>query len=254
MRKVVRTIKIQLQNKGKNTGYFEVKAQGDTRAELTIYGEITSDKWWEEDVTPTEIKELLDSVKDKDLDIYINSPGGSVFAGLSIYHMLKRHNGKKIVHVDGVAASIASIIAMAGDEIHIPVSAYLMIHRAWTYTAGNRNDLLETINLLEKMDSNMADIYKTKALEEISNEKIIELMDDETWLSGKEAQQYFNIITEDIGSVSACLDGLKLSDKMPESLKNRLKSVEKTGDKEEETKIELEKAKLKLKIKMGGII
>ena len=78
---------------------------------------------------------------------------------------------------------------MAGDEIHIPVSAYLMIHRAWTYTAGNSNDLLETINLLEKMDSNMADIYKTKALEEITNEKIIELMDDETWLSGKEAQR-----------------------------------------------------------------
>ena len=106
--------------------------------------------------------------------------------GLSIYHMLKRHNGKKIVHIDGVAASIASIIAMAGDEIHIPVSAYLMIHRAWTYTAGNRNDLLETINLLEKMDSNMADIYKTKALEEITNEKTIELWKMKIWPSWKQ--------------------------------------------------------------------
>lgn len=64
--------------------------------------------------------------------------------------MLKRHEGKKKVYVDGVAASIASIIAMAGDEIHIPKNAYLMIHRSWIYTAGNKNDLSETISMLEK--------------------------------------------------------------------------------------------------------
>ena len=81
-------IKIQLQNNGKNTGYFEIKAQ-DNIAELSIYGEISSDKWWGDEVTPTEIKELLDTVKNKDLNIFINSSGGNAFAGLAIYHMLK---------------------------------------------------------------------------------------------------------------------------------------------------------------------
>ena len=121
-----------------------MKAQGD-KAKLIIYGEISSDKWDETEITPNEVKELLDSVKNKDLDIFINSSGGNVFAGLAIYHMLKRHEGKKTVYVDGIAASIASIIAMAGDEIHIPKNAYLMIHRSWICTVGNKNDLLDIV-------------------------------------------------------------------------------------------------------------
>lgn len=244
-------IKIQLQNNGKNTGYFEIKAQGNI-AELSIYGEISSDKWWGDEVTPTEIKELLDTVKNKDLNIFINSSGGNVFAGLAIYHMLKRHEGKKKVYVDGVAASIASIIAMAGDEIHIPKNAYLMIHRSWICTAGNKNDLLETISMLEKMDTNMADIYKTKALTDISNEKILELMDNETWLTGIEAQNYFDIVVDGENKTVACLDGLTPNDKMPEIFKAKLNKIEKSQseNKEELKRIELEKAKLKLRLKM----
>lgn len=242
-------IKIQLQNNGKNTGYFEIKAQ-DNIAELSIYGEISSDKWWGDEVTPTEIKELLDTVKNKDLNIFINSSGGNVFAGLAIYHMLKRHEGKKKVYVDGVAASIASIIAMAGDEIHIPKNAYLMIHRSWICTAGNKNDLLETISMLEKMDINMADIYKTKALTDISNEKILELMDNETWLTGIEAQNYFDIVVDGENRTAAYLDGLTPNDKMPEIFKAKLNKVEEIQNKEEEERIKLEKAKLKLRLKM----
>lgn len=242
-------IKIQLQNNGKNTGYFEIKAQ-DNIAELSIYGEISSDKWWGDEVTPTEIKELLDTVKNKDLNIFINSSGGNVFAGLAIYHMLKRHEGKKKVYVDGVAASIASIIAMAGDEIHIPKNAYLMIHRSWICTAGNKNDLLETISMLEKMDINMADIYKTKALTDISNEKILELMDNETWLTGIEAQNYFDIVVDGENRTAACLDGLNINDKTPGVFKAKLNKVEEIQNKEEEERIKLEKAKLKLRLKM----
>ena len=130
-------IKIQLQNNGKDTGYFELKAQ-ENKAELIIYGEISSDKWDGTEVTPIEIKELLDTVQGKELDIYINSAGGNVFAGMAIYHMLKRHEGKKNVYIDGIGASIASIIAMAGDEIYIPRNAYLMIHCSWLSTVGNK--------------------------------------------------------------------------------------------------------------------
>lgn len=226
-----------------------MKAQED-KARLIIYGEISSDKWDETEITPNEVKELLDSVKNKDLDIFINSSGGNVFAGLAIYHMLKRHEGKKTVYVDGIAASIASIIAMAGDEIHIPKNAYLMIHRSWIYTAGNKNDLLDTIAMLEKTDMNMADIYYEKALEGVTSEKILELMDNETWLTGKEAQSIFKIIADGDNKAVACLDGLNINDKVPETLKAKLNKVEEVQNKENEKILELEKAKLKLKLKI----
>ena len=226
-----------------------MKAQED-KARLIIYGEISSDKWDETEITPNEVKELLDSVKNKDLDIFINSSGGNVFAGLAIYHMLKRHEGKKTVYVDGIAASIASIIAMAGDEIHIPKNAYLMIHRSWIYTAGNKNDLLDTIAMLEKTDMNMADIYYEKALEGVTSEKILELMDNETWLTGKEAQSFFKIIADGDNKAVACLDGLNINDKVPETLKAKLNKVEEVQNKENEKILELEKAKLKLKLKI----
>lgn len=226
-----------------------MKAQED-KARLIIYGEISSDKWDETEITPNEVKELLDSVKNKDLDIFINSSGGNVFAGLAIYHMLKRHEGKKTVYVDGIAASIASIIAMAGDEIHIPKNAYLMIHRSWIYTAGNKNDLLDTIAMLEKTDMNMADIYYEKALEGVTSEKILELMDNETWLTGKEAQSFFKIIADGDNKAVACLDGLNINDKVPEILKAKLNKIEEVQNKENEKILELEKAKLKLKLKI----
>lgn len=183
------------------------------------------------------------------MSIYINSSGGNVFAGLAIYHMLKRHEGKKIVYVDGIAASIASIIAMAGDEIHIPKNAYLMIHRSWICTVGNKNDLTETIAMLEKTDLNMADIYKSKALEDITEEKILELMDKETWLTGSEAKNYFNIITEEESGVAACLDGIS-KNKLPESLKAK---IDKTKNENINNAIQVERAKLELKLKLGGM-
>lgn len=196
------------------------------------------------------MKDLLDSVKNKDLNIYINSSGGNVFAGLAIYHMLKRHEGKKNVYVDGIAASIASIIAMAGDEIHIPKNAYLMIHRSWICTVGNKNDLVDTISMLEKTDLNMADIYQEKAIEGITSEKILELMDNETWLTGNEAQNYFNVIVDGNNKAVACLDGLNINDKIPEQFKAKLNNVEEIQNKENEKRIELEKAKLELRLKI----
>ena len=205
---------------------------------------------WSDEVTPIELKEWLSVVKNKNLNIYINSSGGNVFAGLAIYHMLKRHEAKKTVYVDGIAASTASIIAMAGDEIHIPKNAYLMIHRSWICTTGNKNDLLDTISMLEKTDLNMADIYHEKAIEGITTEKILELMDNETWLTGNEAQNYFNIIVDGENKAAACLDGLNINDKVPETLKAKLNKVEEVQNKENEKILELEKAKLKLKLKI----
>lgn len=240
-------MKIQLQNKGKNTGYFEFKAQSDNIAELVIYGDISSDKWWGNEIIPTEIKESLDNANGKDLNIYINSPGGDVFAGIAIYHLLKRYQGKKVVYIDGIAASIASIIAMAGDEIIIPKNSYLMIHRAWTFASGNINDFKKKIEILEKTDNNMVEIYKTKTFEKISEEEILELMNNETWMTGSEASNYFNVTVTEENQIAACIDGI-ISNKIPENLKKQI-------DLKNSINLEnqIEKEKLKLKLKLGGL-
>ena len=111
--------------------FWDFKAK-ENKAELMLYGEISDTSWWGDEVTPKAFKSELDALGDvEQIDIYINSGGGDVFAGEAIYNMLRRHNAKKVVHVDGLAASIASIIAMVGDEIVMPENAMLMIHEAW---------------------------------------------------------------------------------------------------------------------------
>ena len=113
-------IKNSKTKKLENKGALEIKNATEDRAELYFYGDIVSNSWqsywYEEDKAPQDIVDFLNQIEDtKELNIYINSGGGSVYGGLAIYNILKRHKGKKIVTVDGIAASIASIIALAGD-------------------------------------------------------------------------------------------------------------------------------------------
>ncbi|WP_034085582.1 head maturation protease, ClpP-related, partial [Pseudomonas aeruginosa] len=96
---------------------------------------------------------------DVDVTVNINSPGGDVFEGLAIYNLLREHKGKVTVNIIGLAASAASFIAMAGDEIRIGRAAFLMIHNAWLIAMGNRNDLREIADWLEPFDMTLADIY-----------------------------------------------------------------------------------------------
>lgn len=250
----MKQIKIQLQNKGKNTGYFELKNK-DEKAELLIYGDISSDKWNSSDVTPKEIKDLLDEANGKELDIYINSSGGNVFAGIAIYSMLKRYSGVKNVYIDGLAASAASFIAMAGDTIIIPQNAYLMIHRAMTIAFGNVNDMHSAIEVLEKTDNTIADIYMEKKAENegIEKETFINLMDKETWLTGAEAVKYFNVTVGEASETAACIDEEYFNKhNVPEQLKNKIynRKIEKEQDKSKI--VNFEKEKLKLKLKLGG--
>lgn len=244
-------MKLNLQCKNK-TGYIELKNMTETSADLIVHGEIASEKWYENDVTPTGVKELLDSAAGKDLKIYINSPGGSAFAGVAIYNMLLRHSGKKEVFIDGLAASAASIIAMAGDVINIPKNAYLMIHRAWTYACGNKNEMQKTLELLERLDSSIAETYVSKSVNDTTAEKFLELMDKDTWLNGNEAKKYFNVNVTEAQEAAACIS---ISDceryrNIPENLKS---SIEERKNKEQEAKnkeLELEKAKLELLTKI----
>lgn len=232
-----------------------MKNKNDKKAELLIYGDISSDKWCDTDVTPTEIKELLDEAAGKDLDIFINSGGGNVFAGIAIYHMLKRYSGTKNIFVDGLAASAASFIAMAGDTITVPRNAYLMIHRASTIAFGNIKELQATISLLEKTDENIADMYMNKksANETVTKETFIELMDKETWLTGTEAVKYFNITVGEASETVACIDEEYFNKhNVPEQLKNKIHNTKIENEQDKSKIVNFEKEKLKLKLKLGG--
>jgi len=121
----------------------------------------------------------------EDIDIRINSNGGSVFDGLAIYNALKRHPATKNVYVDGIAASIASIIAMAGDNITMGEGMFLMIHKASGMAVGNAQDMRELANILEGIDAQLVDIYANKT--GIDAELINEMMDAETWLTATDA-------------------------------------------------------------------
>ena len=133
-------------NKKQNSFNCYIRNQTDDSADIYFYGDIVGndgDKWWgNDDKCPSDVATLLKECENvSQLNIYVNSNGGDVFAGNAIYNMLKRHKAHKTVYVDGLAASIASVIVMAGDEIIMPANSYLMIHKAWTYAMGNANDL-----------------------------------------------------------------------------------------------------------------
>ena len=121
----------------KHKKFWSFKALDETTGELLLYGEISDISWWGDEVTPKQFKEDLDALGDIDvLNVYINSPGGDVFAGQAIYSMLKRHKAQVKVYIDGLAASIASLVAMAGDKVIMPANAMMMIHNPWTWCWG----------------------------------------------------------------------------------------------------------------------
>lgn len=179
--------------KEKQNKFFEIKASANkSEADVFIYGEIT--KWaWEEygEVSSITFKNELDKIGDVEkINLYINSPGGSVFEGLAIYNMLKRHEARIIVRVDALAASIASVIAMAGDEIHMPSNSLMMIHNAWTFAIGNADELRKQADDLERVNQSSVQTYLQKAGDKLNEDTLKQLLDDETWLSADEAYEY----------------------------------------------------------------
>ena len=167
-------------------------ANGD--AALYFYGEIVSD-WWEAwsaaDKYPEAIRRMLDGLSDEHLHIYINSPGGSVFAGMAIYNMLSRYKGRKTVHIDGIAASIASVIAMVGDVIEMPENTMLMIHRAWVTVSGNTEELARYAELLSQVDDAMMSVYSARLNGADAVTRVAELMSRESYLSAAETAALF---------------------------------------------------------------
>lgn len=190
--------------------FLTVKNSTLQTADLYFYGEIVSDWWgaWDDlDQYPEAIRDFLTEHEGKDLNIYVNSGGGSVFAGLAIYNMLLRHKGKKTVYVDGIAASIASVIALAGDEIIIPSNAFMMIHKPTLSCSGNADDLRKTAEDLDAVETGIINVYKTHLAEGADIEAVKELVAAETWLNGEEAAKYFNITVSEAKTYAAQLAG-----------------------------------------------
>jgi len=166
--------------------WLEVKSVADV-GEIWIYGEITDLKWFDEEVTPTYVKDELEKLKgSSSINLYVNSPGGNVFAGVAIYNELRRYNKPVTAYVDGIAASIASLIVLAADRVVMPSNSMLMIHNAWMVAAGDYREFRDLADKLEKItDSVLVKTYQSKT--DLSKDKIKNMMDEETWLSGDEA-------------------------------------------------------------------
>jgi len=186
--------------------FWNFKALDENIGELTLYGEISNETWWGDEVTPKEFKADLDDLGDiGTLNIYINSPGGDVFAGQAIHSMLKRHQAHKNVYVDGLAASIASVIAMSGDTIFMPRNSMMMIHNPWTWGIGNAAEFRKLAEDLDKIRESLIAAYEGRSA--LTRDEIIELMNEETWLTADECQEYgFCDVVEREKQIAACID------------------------------------------------
>lgn len=132
-------------------------------------------------MTPKIVSAVLRKAEGKDITVNINSPGGDFFDGLAIHSLLSEYEGNVKVRILGLAASAASVVALAGDEIEIAESGFFMIHNAWTVAMGNKHDMRDVQTRLQKFDESMANLYAKKT--GIDTKAISKMMDAETWLN-----------------------------------------------------------------------
>jgi ATP-dependent protease ClpP protease subunit len=161
-----------------------IKAAKPDENSISVFDVIGSD-YWGDGVTASRIAGALRSMNGADVTVNINSPGGDMFEGLAIYNLLREYEGKVTVKVLGLAASAASIIAMAGDDIQIGRGAFLMIHNCWVYAMGNRHDLEQIAADMAPFDKAMGDIYTYRS--GMNADEVAKMMDSETYIGGSDA-------------------------------------------------------------------
>ena len=185
--------------KGKRKGMWQIKQSATPNAlDMYIYGDVEGDgyDWWEGEVieSETSARHFRDELAKYDditqINIYINSYGGSVFEGTAIYSQLKRHQAYKTVYVDGFACSIASVIAMAGDKVVMPSNTMMMIHNVMQGAFGNSEELRKAADNLDVICEGNRQAYIQKANGKISEESLIELLKTDTWLTAKQCLEY----------------------------------------------------------------
>ena len=225
----------------RDTKFWEVKAAGEKAGDVYIYGGIYSYKYNDEDVTAKSFREDLDALGEIDtLNIYVNSPGGSVFQAQAIYSIIARQKAEKTAYIDGLAASAASFLIMAADKIIMPKHSTMMVHNPLALVIGNANDLRHEADALDKIRVGMIEAYLAHTGDKLSEEKLKELLDAETWLTAEESYNY-GLADEliDAKDIAACVD---------EDLFNRYKNIPKSlleekqeqADPEEEARLRTE--------------
>ncbi|KAF1295098.1 hypothetical protein BAU15_04915 [Enterococcus sp. JM4C] len=171
--------------------YYQIEKSG-RKATVYIYGDITDENYSESDVSAISFRNDLSTIKAvEEIEVRVQSYGGSVFSGVAIYNMLKNHKAMITVYIDGVACSIATVIAMAGDKVIMPSNSMMMIHNPMSSLSyGNSNELRKMADTLDKIRESSIDAYLSKSNGKITREKLIELLDEETWLSAEECKNY----------------------------------------------------------------
>ena len=187
----------------------DIKAADTTEKTIDILDPIGYDWWTDGGITAKTIGAQLKSHAGADIVVNINSPGGDVFEGLAIYNLMREYTGHITVRVLGIAASAASFIAMAADEVQIARAGFFMIHNAWTGVIGDRNDMRDIADFLEQIDATIADIYHIKTGIDVA--ELSDQMDKETWITGKTAVD------------SGFADGFLASDAVEEQPNNHAK-------------------------------
>ena len=160
-----------------------IKNSDDTRI-LRLEGPIDEESFWGDEITPQMFRDELES-GEGDVTVWINSPGGNVFAAAEIYTMLKDYKGSITVKIDAIAASAASVVAMAGDTVQMSPVAMLMIHDPSTVAMGNTKDMEKAIEVLNEVKESIINAYASKS--GLSHARIANLMSNETWMNAKKA-------------------------------------------------------------------
>ena len=160
-----------------------VRNEGEKRI-LLLDGEISDETWWGDEVTPQMFRSELNAAEG-DIDLWINSPGGDCYAAAQIYNMLMEYKGNVAVKIDGIAASAASVVAMAGSTVEISPLGMLMIHNPMTVSIGDTHEMERTITFLAEIKESIINAYEIKT--GLSRAKISRLMDAETWMNAKKA-------------------------------------------------------------------
>ena len=182
--------RIQIMKKFWRWATNRIRDQAGEEAEeraLFLNGAIASESWFDDDVTPAIFKDELNSGKGN-ITVWINSPGGDCFAAAQIYNMLRDYKGHVTVKIDSLAASAASVIAMAGDEVLISPTGMFMIHNPSTVAMGDHGDLEKAIDMLNEVKNSIINAYQAKT--GLSRNKLSKLMEDETWMDANKAVEF----------------------------------------------------------------
>lgn len=182
--------------------WYKIENKAD-KAEIWIYESIGEDFWSGGGVTAKKFQEELAAIKAKQIDLHINSPGGAVFEGVTIYNLIKQHEASVTTYIDGLAASIASVIALAGDRVVMADNALFMIHNPSGLVMGTSGDMRKMADVLDKIRSTMSGVYSGKSGK--PEDEINTMLDEETWMTAAEAKEagFVDEIAEEM-DLAAC--------------------------------------------------